>query len=58
MIIKGAGFLVTAREFPRMVLIKPSVSEGKLKLNAPDMPTLTLPVKMEKTDSSVTHKTE
>ena len=58
MVIKSAGFKATMREFPQMALISVSVAEGQLCLQAPEMPTIKLPCKVEKTDSSVLHKVE
>ena len=58
MLVKGAGFVATMREFTRMTLISSSASKGKLCLDAPGMPTLKLPCQVEKTDTSVIHKVE
>lgn len=40
MVIKPDGYFATQREFPRMALIKPSLHEQGLVLNAPGMPPL------------------
>ena len=45
MVVDAAGDPLTAREHPRMVLIRPAVTDGGLTLTSPDEPsTLTVPV--------------
>ncbi|MBE2267088.1 MAG: MOSC N-terminal beta barrel domain-containing protein [Anaerolinea sp.] len=44
MVITGDGGFVTQREFHRMALIQPSYAYGGLRISAPDMPDLLLPL--------------
>jgi uncharacterized protein YcbX len=45
MVVDAAGDPLTAREHPRMVLIRPAVTDGRLTLTSPDEPAeLTVPV--------------
>jgi uncharacterized protein len=44
MIADDAGTVVTAREYPALVLVTPQVEEAKLTLSSPGLPDLTIPV--------------
>lgn len=44
MIVDGAGTQVTARDYPRLVLVTPRVAGGKITLAAPGLPEVTVPV--------------
>src|SRR5581483_373112 len=44
MIVDGDGRFVTGREHPRLVLIRPAIGAGFLRLAFPGLPELTVPV--------------
>ena len=44
MVVDAAGDAVTAREYPRMLLIEPAVSVGSLTLSSPDLGGLTIDI--------------
>src|SRR5579872_3735120 len=45
MIVDGGGDLVTAREYPRLVLVTPRLNGGdSITLTSPDLPDLSVPV--------------
>jgi uncharacterized protein YcbX len=44
MVVDGAGDAVTAREYPRLVLVAPRVEDGKITLASPGLPEVTVPV--------------
>jgi len=44
MVVDESGEFLTQRDHPRMALIAPELTDGHLKVNAPDMPTLELPL--------------
>ncbi|MGY3484658.1 uncharacterized protein YcbX [Bradyrhizobium sp. USDA 4011] len=43
MIVDEAGVFVTQREYPKLALVEPTLSESNLTLNAPGMTTLVIP---------------
>jgi uncharacterized protein len=44
MIVDGGGRFVTAREHPRLVLVRPTLADGAIRLAAPGMADLVVPV--------------
>src|SRR5215210_8973039 len=44
MVVDESGEFLTQRDHPRMALIAPELTDGLLKVNAPDMPPLELPL--------------
>ena len=44
MLVDAEGEMLTQREWPQMALIQPTLDEAILRLQAPDQPTLSLPV--------------
>lgn len=58
MAIKANGRMATLTEFNAMTFIQPRATGQQLLLDAPGMPTLHLPTRVEKTNSSVIRKAE
>jgi uncharacterized protein YcbX len=44
MVVDPGGEVVTAREFPRMLLVAPFLEDGAIRLTGPGLPDLTVPV--------------
>src|SRR5687768_5522905 len=44
MVIDAQNQFMTQRKFAKMALLKVSIEEGKLRVTAPDMPSLNIPV--------------
>lgn len=44
MLVDPAGLFLTQRDHPRMALISPELADGRLRVNAPGMPTLDVPL--------------
>ncbi len=57
MVIKGNGLMLTMRDKPRMTLIKPSIKDGMLHLDAPGMETLKVPSHLDRSGRQL-HKVE
>ena len=56
-IIMSDGEMATMRKLSRLTLIKPSIQNGAICLDAPDLPTLQLPKSLDELKGE-THKVE